>query len=282
MMGLRSQDSILSQSTDNMSKLSHVFDFDTEILGSKVYERIFRSSLKQQSVKQQPLRLPIEDPSLTSRPRVKEYFLLLGEEPHLQGCKYPLQCAVHPSDTRVLTMQDSDPRALLRLGTEKAPLAFICMIESSCDPASLDATAEYLAIFQRLKLPTSPPLYVVFLVSNTQHPLQKGPSVRENTVAILMEATPEPFRWFVVHVQDRKRIEQCMRDVVKETYQEHIRKLQLTDETKNGITRKDTMMETLGRAEVQTKEQLLSEIEARILEEFITPELTIGRTFFAS
>ena len=48
----RDSASFISRWTDNMSKLSHVFNFDTVLLSSRVYERIFRNSLKQ-SVRQQ-------------------------------------------------------------------------------------------------------------------------------------------------------------------------------------------------------------------------------------
>jgi hypothetical protein len=280
MIGLRSNDSIISRATDNMSKLSYVFDFDTEILTSKVYERVFRSSLKQ-SGKQQPLRLPTEEPSLTNKPSSKEYFLVLGELcHHLRRCQYSLQSAIHPSDTIVLTMQDSDPRALLRLGSEKAPLAFICAIESWCDPASLEATAEYLAIFQRLKLPTSPRLYVVFFTKD--HPLsqEKNSAVSEQTIEILMAATPTPFRWFVVHIDDRKRIGQCMRDVVRETYAEHGERSRQAGGSEGVLMRKDTMMEAMTGGEIQTKEQILTEIEERIMEELTSPGLAIERNFF--
>jgi hypothetical protein len=262
-----------------MSKLSHVFDFDSEILTSKVYERLFRSSLKQQVAKQQPLRLPTEDNSSKHKPRSKEYFLLLGEDPYLRSYKDSLQCAVHPTDCMVLTMQDSDPRALLRLGSEKAPLAFVCAIESSCKSASLEATAEYLSIFQRGKLPTSPPLYVILLVKDDPYPLEKNTSVSEQTIEMLLNVTEAPFRWFVVHVKDRKRADQCMRELVTETYAEHGRRLGPIDVHENGIVRKDTMMETQERDITQTKEQILTDIEEKIMEE-LSLNLAIERNLF--
>lgn len=44
---LRDSASFVSKWTDNLSKLSYTFDFDTELLSSWVYRRMFRESLKQ-------------------------------------------------------------------------------------------------------------------------------------------------------------------------------------------------------------------------------------------
>ncbi|KAH8712154.1 hypothetical protein GQ44DRAFT_776179 [Phaeosphaeriaceae sp. PMI808] len=48
----RDSASFSSRWTDNLSKLSYIFDFDTDVLSSRVYERVFRVSLKQ-SIRQQ-------------------------------------------------------------------------------------------------------------------------------------------------------------------------------------------------------------------------------------
>ncbi|KAF2826219.1 hypothetical protein CC86DRAFT_455781 [Ophiobolus disseminans] len=105
--------SFVSNGTDNMSKLSHVFDFDTEILATSVYERVLRNSLKQSIRRhlsapppspiltpavsfpdpiqspaasfQVPIRsptvsfqVPVQTPTVAA-PAPKKYFLLLGD-----------------------------------------------------------------------------------------------------------------------------------------------------------------------------------------------------------
>lgn len=43
----RDSNSIISRFTDNLSKLSIVFDFDSELFASKIYQQILRGSVKQ-------------------------------------------------------------------------------------------------------------------------------------------------------------------------------------------------------------------------------------------
>jgi hypothetical protein len=78
----RDNASFASKWTDNLSKLSYIFDFDTEVLSSKVYERIFRSSLKQ-LVRQRPSAaqteaMPSQAKPMTWFPYHKHAFLLIG------------------------------------------------------------------------------------------------------------------------------------------------------------------------------------------------------------
>jgi hypothetical protein len=65
----RDSASHISNWTDNLSKLSCIFDFDPEVLRSRVYERIFRNMLKQ-SRAQPPPALP---------PDPRHLFLLFGD-----------------------------------------------------------------------------------------------------------------------------------------------------------------------------------------------------------
>jgi hypothetical protein len=58
----RDASSLFSRYTDNLSKISMVFQFDRELFISKVYERALRGSLKQ--VIQKP---PAEDAKFTFR-----------------------------------------------------------------------------------------------------------------------------------------------------------------------------------------------------------------------
>jgi hypothetical protein len=66
----RDSASFVTRFTDNLSKLSRVFDFDTEVFSTKPYERVHRSSVKQALRKKQAVHLPSP----------QQYILLLGDD----------------------------------------------------------------------------------------------------------------------------------------------------------------------------------------------------------
>lgn len=53
----RDSSSFVSRWTDNLSKLSHVFEFDKEVLSTRVYENVFRNTFKR-SIRHQAMVVP--------------------------------------------------------------------------------------------------------------------------------------------------------------------------------------------------------------------------------
>ena len=71
---IQDNSSILSRCTDRMSKLSMIFSFDPEILGSKAYNRLLRGLLKKGIRQDQDEIQPI-------RPNLRPEPALNGEQP---------------------------------------------------------------------------------------------------------------------------------------------------------------------------------------------------------
>lgn len=68
--------SCTSKATDNLSKMSRVFDFDRDVFSTSVYERAFRASI-QQALRRRPRRLST-DLTKTREPVLYENIYLVG------------------------------------------------------------------------------------------------------------------------------------------------------------------------------------------------------------
>jgi hypothetical protein len=139
-----------------MSKLSLVFDFDTALLSSKVYERIFRSSLKR-SIRQRPSAVQIE-----IKPTAEHYFLLLGSK-RFETRATILQSlyravAEHPIDVGSMP-DDPDMGTMLKLNSQTTSLTIIYLIDMTLDTRD---SLKYFISLQKLQLSSKLPLVVLY------------------------------------------------------------------------------------------------------------------------
>lgn len=163
MMVQRDSAFFVSRWTDNLSKLSRAFRFDTEVLYSRVYERVFLSSLKQLVRPQRSPTATSFESTLASTRSFGEYYILLGNNSAPKtDVENSMLLAIEYNPIALLTIPNTEVKGLLGLESRTAPLAFLYPIELKRDLQELEASVKYLATFQTLSIPMTSPLFMFF------------------------------------------------------------------------------------------------------------------------
>jgi hypothetical protein len=182
----RDNASLASKWTDRLSKLSYIFDFDTELLSSTVYERVFRSSLKQ-LLRQRSLAAPASISHhcfLFVRPDSDHTGVIILDSLNRATEHHPIQVAI---------LDDLNPNKLSSFINYGMPLTIVYLLGMKHDNRH---SLECLGICEQLELSSTLPV-VVFFSAGLRNDYSFEPRLIVEQIIEKLKATMiGPVSWF--------------------------------------------------------------------------------------